>query len=95
MPRKPKPPRERADIEALQLEIWATQYWMKYLYVAQAKGERMRSSDILDLIEELKSTVPPDDTLSPAEFDQRHIDRFPVYERVGLEIAALLREAGN
>ncbi|ANH05808.1 MULTISPECIES: hypothetical protein [Shinella] len=74
----------KADIDALQLELWATQYWMKYLYVAQAKGERMRSADILDLIEELKATAPSDEA-----------DRFPVCERVGLEIAALLRKAGN
>jgi len=86
---------DRADIEALQLELWATQYWMKYLFVTQAKGERMRSTDILDLIEELKSTAPPENTPSPADFDQRHVDRFPVYQRVGLEIAALLREIGN
>lgn len=86
---------DRADIEALQVELWATQYWMKYLYVAQAKGERMRSTDILDLIEELKATVPPDDEHSAAEFDQRHVDRLPVYERVGLEIVALLRKMGN
>ncbi|MDX3973259.1 hypothetical protein [Shinella sp.] len=85
----------RGDIEALQLELWATQYWMKYLFVAQAKGERMRSTDIIDLIEEMKATIPPDRVSSPAEFDQRHVDRFPVYERVGLEIAALLREMGN
>lgn len=86
---------DRADIEALQLELWATQYWMKYLYVAQARGERMRSTDILDLIAELKATVPPDNISSPSEFDQRHVDRFPIYERVGLEIVALLQEMGN
>lgn len=86
---------DRADIESLQLELWATQYWMKYLYVAQAKGERMRSTDILELIEELKASAPPDKISSPSEFDRRHVDRFPVYERVGLEIVALLREMGN
>ncbi|UDF28370.1 UNVERIFIED_ORG: hypothetical protein LHK14_12705 [Roseateles sp. XES5] len=86
---------ERSDIDTLQLELWATQYWMKYLYAAQAKGERMRSTDILDLIKELKATVPPADSSSPAEFDQRHTDRFPFYERVGLEIVALLKEMGN
>lgn len=86
---------DHTDLEALQIELWATQYWMKYLYVAQAKGERMRSTDILDLIKEMKATVPPDGSASPAEFDQRHVDRFPVYERVGLEIAALLKEVGN
>jgi hypothetical protein len=85
----------RVDLEDLQIEVWATQYWMKYLYVSQARGERISPKDIVDLIEEMKATSPPDDDASPAAFDERHVDRFPVYERIGLEIAALLADVGN
>lgn len=83
------------SLETLQIEVWATQYWMKYLYVSQARGERISPKDIIDLIEEMKATSPPDDDAAPAAFDERHIDRFPVYERIGLEIAALLADVGN
>jgi len=83
------------SLETLQIELWATQYWMKYLYVSQARGERISPKDIVDLIEEMKATSPPDDDAAPVAFDERHIDRFPVYERIGLEIAALLADVGN
>ena len=83
------------SLETLQIELWATQYWMKYLYVSQARGERIRPKDIVDLIEEMKATSPPDDDATPAAFDERHIDRFPVYERIGLEIASLIADVGG
>jgi len=85
----------RVEFEALQIEVWATQYWLKYLFASQARGERIRASDIIDLIEEMKATAPPDNEASPAAFDERHVDRFPIYERIGLEIADLLKNVEN
>jgi hypothetical protein len=84
-------------VEEIQIELRATQYWMKYLYLAIATGESITSKDIDELLCDLKnrSAFDGDTDLSPAEWDERHLEYFPVYERIGLAIARSLREIGK
>jgi len=37
-------------LEEMQVELRATQYWMKYLYLANATGEAITSKDIDELL---------------------------------------------
>ncbi|ATU91464.1 hypothetical protein BLM14_07345 [Phyllobacterium zundukense] len=83
--------------EEMQIELRATQYWMKYLFLAMATGEKITSNDIDELLLDLKnrSTFDGDTDLSPAEWDERHLEYFPIYERIGLAIARSLKEVGK
>ena len=84
-------------LEEIQIELKATQYWMKYLYLAIATGEVVTSKDIDELLLDLKnrSAFDGDTDLSPAEWDERQLMYFPIYERIGLSIARSLRELGR
>jgi hypothetical protein len=84
-------------IHELQVELRATQYWMKYLYLAIASGEAITALDIDELLLDLKnsSAFDGDSGLSLAEWDERQLEYYPIYERVGLSIARTLREIGK
>jgi hypothetical protein len=84
-------------LEEIQIELKATQYWMKYLYLAIGTGEVITSKDIDELLLDLKnrSAFDGDTDLSPAEWDERQLAYFPIYERIGLSIARSLRELGK
>jgi hypothetical protein len=84
-------------IHELQVELKATQYWMKYLYLAIASGQAITSKHIDELLLDLKnsSAFDGDTDLSLAEWDEHQLAYFPIYERVGLSIARTLREFGK
>jgi hypothetical protein len=83
-------------LEEIQIELKTTQYWMKYLYLANATGEIVTSQDIDELLLDLKNRSAFDgDNLSPAEWDERQLEYFPIYEQVGLSIARALRKIGK
>ncbi|WFU09111.1 hypothetical protein QA646_17855 [Rhizobium sp. CB3090] len=75
-----------------ELRLEAHRYWMGLLLMHAVTGRQVTAEFIRQHLMDLKNGVPldhldPDGPLSPSDWDEENLRRYPAYENVGEELA--------
>lgn len=76
-------------VEEMEKELFATRYWLKYLFLITAPHTTVTSSAIVDQVRAIKNQ-DPEQFPNLTSFDELQAERVPAVERLGGEIAAFL-----
>jgi hypothetical protein len=84
-------------LEELDREVWATQIWLRelFVFVAGSSSEaRALAGLVRERIQDMKNAPPPD-SMSDAAFDHWALIMIPYLERVGNNIANVLEASAD
>jgi hypothetical protein len=81
----------KLTLKALQSELEATQYWLRYLFVMSTSASFLKANTVLEQIQAIKNHDPSDfPEFGPGDFDRAQLELVPYIEKVGRDIAAYL-----
>jgi len=78
-----------SEMEGLALERAAYRYWLGLMLMHAGSGFKVTRERIEEHLADLKNGVPLnfiDDRITPAEWDEENLKRYPIYEAVAFEI---------